>query len=48
VAWLLASSPIVVPIPGASRSDSILSSASAVEATLGPEDLATLSAAFPV
>jgi aryl-alcohol dehydrogenase-like predicted oxidoreductase len=48
VAWLLASSPIVVPIPGASRPDSILSSASAVEATLGPEDLATLSAAFPV
>ncbi len=48
IAWLLASSPAVVPIPGASRSKSILSSVAAANAALGADDLATLARAFPV
>jgi aryl-alcohol dehydrogenase-like predicted oxidoreductase len=48
IAWLLSTSPAVVPIPGASRSKSILSSVAAAEATLDAEDLATLARAFPV
>jgi aryl-alcohol dehydrogenase-like predicted oxidoreductase len=48
IAWLLASSPAVVPIPGASRTKSILSSVAAAEAKLGADDLAILARAFPV
>lgn len=45
--WLLAMSPMTIPIPGARRIESALSSARAAELPLTPEDLAELSAAFP-
>jgi aryl-alcohol dehydrogenase-like predicted oxidoreductase len=45
--WLMAQSPIVLPIPGASRSKSAMSSAAAGDMELPPEDLAELSMAFP-
>jgi aryl-alcohol dehydrogenase-like predicted oxidoreductase len=48
IAWLLASSPAVVPIPGASRSKSVLSSVAAAEVALGADDLAALARAFPI
>jgi aryl-alcohol dehydrogenase-like predicted oxidoreductase len=47
IAWLLASSPAVVPIPGASRSKSVLSSVAAAAAALDGDDLAILARAFP-
>ena len=43
LAWHLAKSPVVIPIPGASRPETILDSAKAPELTLTAEDLATLS-----
>jgi aryl-alcohol dehydrogenase-like predicted oxidoreductase len=42
LAWELAKSPVVVPIPGASRPESIQDSAQATELTLTADDLATL------
>jgi aryl-alcohol dehydrogenase-like predicted oxidoreductase len=42
LAWMLAKSPVVIPIPGASRPESILDSVSAADLTLTPADLATL------
>ena len=42
LAWELARSPVVVPIPGASRPESIRDSASATELTLSADDLALL------
>jgi aryl-alcohol dehydrogenase-like predicted oxidoreductase len=42
LAWHLAKSPVVVPIPGASRPETIQDSARAAELTLTAEDLATL------
>ncbi|MGK5684356.1 aldo/keto reductase [Actinoplanes sp. URMC 104] len=42
LAWHLAKSPVVVPIPGASRPETIRDSAEAAELTLTPEDLAEL------
>ena len=45
LAWHLAASPWVIPIPGASRPESIRDSAGAVELTLSAEELATLDAA---
>ena len=48
LAWLLAASPAIVPIPGASRPRSILSSVAAAGASLAPEDLAILNRAFPI
>ncbi len=44
LAWLLAQSPVVIPIPGASRPESILDSAEAAHVTLTPDELARLSA----
>ncbi|MER6397106.1 aldo/keto reductase [Kitasatospora sp. NPDC001603] len=43
LAWLLALSPAVVPIPGARRSASILDSAAAADLTLTPAELTELS-----
>ena len=43
LAWQLAKSPVVIPIPGASRPETILDSAQAPELTLTADDLATLS-----
>jgi aryl-alcohol dehydrogenase-like predicted oxidoreductase len=48
LAWLLAVSPAILPIPGASRVESALSSARAAGLTLGDEDLRELRRAFPV
>lgn len=44
LAWELAKSPVVIPIPGASRPESILDSLKAVELELSPEELARLDA----
>ncbi|WP_395292610.1 aldo/keto reductase [Kitasatospora hibisci] len=46
LAWLLALSPVMVPIPGARRAASIRDSAAAAELDLGPSELAELSAPF--
>ena len=45
LAWLLARSPVVVPIPGASRPATIRDSAAAADLLLDPTDLARLDAA---
>ena len=45
LAWHLAKSPWVIPIPGASRPESIRDSATAVALQLSPEEFATLDAA---
>ncbi|MGW7293205.1 aldo/keto reductase [Streptomyces xiamenensis] len=42
LAWMLAKSPVVVPIPGASRPETITDSAAAPELTLTADELATL------
>lgn len=45
LAWELAKSDVVIPIPGASRPQTILDSVRAVEVALTPEELAALDAA---
>ncbi|MFJ9245817.1 aldo/keto reductase [Streptomyces sp. NPDC101776] len=45
LAWMLAKSPVVVPIPGASRPETIRDSAAAPELTLSVEEFAELDAA---
>lgn len=45
LAWMLARSPVVIPIPGASRPETIRDSAAADDLTLTTEDLVTLDAA---
>ncbi len=45
LAWMLAKSPMMIPIPGASRPESIRDSAAAVEVTLSDEQFARLDAA---
>jgi len=45
LAWLLAKSPVVVPIPGASRPETIRDSATAPDLELSAEELARLDAA---
>jgi len=45
LAWHLAKSPRVIPIPGASRPESIRDSVQAADVTLSAEELATLDAA---
>ncbi|MFG3254595.1 aldo/keto reductase [Streptomyces sp. NPDC048172] len=47
LAWLLARSPVVVPVPGASRPESIRDSAGAASLALSTEELALLEAALP-
>jgi aryl-alcohol dehydrogenase-like predicted oxidoreductase len=44
LAWMLAKAPVVVPIPGASRPESVTDSAAAAELTLTPDQLARLDA----
>ena len=46
LAWLLASSPVMLPIPGASKVSSAVSSATASELILGPADMAYLDERF--
>ncbi|MEU4192825.1 aldo/keto reductase [Kribbella sp. NPDC026611] len=45
LAWMLAKSPYVIPIPGSSRPETIRDSYAAVELSLTPEQVATLDAA---
>lgn len=42
LAWMLAKSPTVIPIPGSSRPETITDSAAAADLTLTPEELRTL------
>jgi aryl-alcohol dehydrogenase-like predicted oxidoreductase len=45
LAWELAKSPVVIPIPGASRVESVQDSVAAARLRLDEEDLARLDAA---
>ncbi|MEU4006944.1 aldo/keto reductase [Streptomyces pseudogriseolus] len=45
LAWMLAKSPVVVPIPGASRPESVQDSVRAADLTLSAEEIAELDAA---
>jgi aryl-alcohol dehydrogenase-like predicted oxidoreductase len=45
LAWMLATAPVVVPIPGSSRPESIRDSAAAVDLTLSTDEIAMLDAA---
>jgi aryl-alcohol dehydrogenase-like predicted oxidoreductase len=45
LAWMLAKAPVVIPIPGSSRPETIRDSAEAVELELSAEELARLDAA---
>ncbi|GHI04863.1 aldo/keto reductase [Streptomyces cellostaticus] len=47
LAWLLTKSPTVIPIPGASRPETVRDSAGAAELVLSEEELARLTAAAP-
>ena len=42
LAWMLAKSPVVVPIPGSSRPETIRASAAAADLTLSPEQVSRL------
>jgi aryl-alcohol dehydrogenase-like predicted oxidoreductase len=46
LAWMLAKSPVAIPIPGARRAESILDSAVAGDVEVTPEDVAKIEAAF--
>jgi aryl-alcohol dehydrogenase-like predicted oxidoreductase len=46
LAWLLAKCPVAIPIPGASRPESITSSFGALDLALTPEDLAEIDRTF--
>ena len=46
LAWLLARSPVLIPIPGASRPESVLDSAASVDLVLDDEDLLLLDGAL--
>ncbi len=44
LAWMLAKSPVVVPIPGASRPESVRDSVAAADLTLTADEIAALDA----
>jgi aryl-alcohol dehydrogenase-like predicted oxidoreductase len=46
LAWMLAKSPVVIPIPGARRAESIVDSAGAADVELSPSDLRAVEASF--
>ena len=48
LAWLLAKSPVIIPIPGASQITSAIDSAAAGALQLDADDMAALDRAFPV
>jgi aryl-alcohol dehydrogenase-like predicted oxidoreductase len=48
LAWLLALSPAVIPIPGSSRPGTIADSARAADLVLGEDEVAAISAAVVV
>jgi aryl-alcohol dehydrogenase-like predicted oxidoreductase len=45
-AWMLATSPVVIPIPGSSRPETVTDSAAATDLVLTPDELAALHAAL--
>ncbi|MBP2703955.1 aldo/keto reductase [Microbispora sp. RL4-1S] len=45
LAWMLAKAPVVIPIPGSSRPETILDSVKAVDLELSADEIATLDAA---
>lgn len=45
LAWMLAKAPVVIPIPGSSRPETIRDSVAATDLTLSPDDIARLDAA---
>jgi aryl-alcohol dehydrogenase-like predicted oxidoreductase len=47
IAWHLANSPVVIPIPGATRSESIEDNVTGLSVVLTADDLAALNAALP-
>jgi aryl-alcohol dehydrogenase-like predicted oxidoreductase len=47
LAWLLARSPVMIPIPGASRVESAVSSAKALQIRLSADDMQKLNSPFP-
>ncbi|MEZ5116138.1 MAG: aldo/keto reductase [Candidatus Nanopelagicales bacterium] len=47
LAWLLALSPVVIPIPGSSRPESVLDSVAAAELVLSADEVAVLSTTPP-
>ena len=48
LAWMLAKAPVVIPIPGSRRPESIIDSAQAPELVLTPEELSLLDASGDV
>jgi aryl-alcohol dehydrogenase-like predicted oxidoreductase len=46
IAWLLAKSPVVIPMPGARRVESVVDSAQAAEVVLSSEDVREVEGAF--
>ena len=48
LAWLLARSPVMIPIPGSSRPDSVLDSVGSLHLHLGADELALLDASEPL
>lgn len=46
IAWMLAKSPVVVPIPGARRAESIVDSAQAADMALSASDVSAIEASF--
>ena len=46
IAWLLAKSPVVIPIPGARRVASIVDSAQAADVVLSGDDVRAVEASF--
>ena len=46
LAWMLAKSPVAIPIPGARRVDSVVDSAQAADVTLSNEDVRAIEASF--
>lgn len=47
LAWLLHYSPMIIPIPGATRADTILDCVSAIDITLTPAEVETFTSALP-
>jgi aryl-alcohol dehydrogenase-like predicted oxidoreductase len=46
IAWMLMKSPVVIPIPGARREETIRDSAQASEVRLSSEDVEAIEASF--
>jgi aryl-alcohol dehydrogenase-like predicted oxidoreductase len=47
LAWMLAKSPVVIPIPGARRVESVVNSARAADLVLSSDDVRAVEASFP-